>query len=45
MSHSGDIINVGERKVFLVRGIFDYFDKNNFNRLLAEHEQAKKIGA
>lgn len=45
MSHSGDIIYVGDKKVFLVKGIFDYFDKNNFNRLLAEHEQAKKAGA
>lgn len=45
MSHSGDIINVGDKKIFLVRGIFDYFDKKNFTRLMAEHEVAKKYGA
>lgn len=27
MSYSGDIYKVGNRKIFLTRGIFDYFEK------------------
>lgn len=33
----------GER-VFVTRGIFDYFDDKNFPRLLSEYEYAKKAG-
>ena len=45
MAHNGNIIQIGERKIFLVRGIFDYFDKKNFGRLKEEYENAEKEGA
>lgn len=45
MSHSGDIYQVGDRKIFLARGIYDYFEKRNFNRLKEEYEQARSQDA
>lgn len=38
------VYKAGE-KIFLTRGIFDYFDENNFSRLLREYEYCKKVGA
>lgn len=45
MSHKGDIFQIRDRKIFLVRGIFDYFDKRNFTRLKDEYDEATKQDA
>lgn len=45
MSHKGDLFQIGNRKIFLVRGIFDYFDKKNFDRLKEECLDARKQDA
>ena len=45
MSHRGNLINIGSKKIFLVRGIFDYFDKKNFTRLMEEYKDAKENNA
>ena len=45
MSHKGDIYEIGDRKILLVRGIFDYFEKRNFSRLKEEYERARGLGA
>ena len=46
MSYKGDLFQLGDRKILLIRGIFDYFNKNNFERLeeaimQAEEEKAE----
>lgn len=45
MSHNGDIFNVGNKKILLARGIYDYFDKSNFTRLKEQCENAKRKDA
>lgn len=45
MSHRGNLINIGSKNIFLVRGIFDYFDKKNFTRLMEEYKDAKENNA
>lgn len=45
MSHNGDIYKIGNKKIFLARGIYDYFDKSNFARLKKQYENAQKADA
>lgn len=42
MELKGKILEIGDRKIYLVKGIFDYFDDKNFPRLLKEYEQCKE---
>ena len=43
MENKGKIIQLQRDKVYLVRGIYYFLDKNNFDRLLSEYEECKKM--
>lgn len=45
MGSKGKIIEQAGQRIYLVKGIFDYFDAKNFPRLLEEWEEAKKENA
>jgi len=41
----GKLIDCNGKRIYLVKGIFDYFDDKNFPRLLEEWKEAKKLDA
>ena len=45
MDSYGKLLEVEGEKVYVTRGIYDYFDKNNFLRLLKAYDEAKRNGA
>lgn len=45
MGYKGDLVTIGDKKILLIRGIYDYFDKNNFERLEDAHKRAKEQNA
>lgn len=45
MENKGKILMNNEEKVYYVQGRYDYFDKNNFNRLLKEYEKSVEENA
>lgn len=45
MGYKGELVKIGERNIYLIKGIYDYFDKNNFSRLEEADKEAKKSKA
>ena len=45
MEQLGKLIDCNGKRIYLVKGIFDYFDDKNFPRLLKAWEEAKELGA